>query len=718
MMTGLASPTQRTWFTAALASGCLTFALGCSTGVISGSNSGTSTPAAVTVTISGAAQTRLGQQTQFTAAVANTTSQAVTWQVNGVTGGASATGTISAAGLYTAPSALPSGNAVTIGATAQASSSAAANYAEALWNPSPVVATATATQTGTTTSFLLDVLGTGFVTGAQIQVAGTALTTTVKSATELTASYTAPAGTTSASVTVSNPAPGASTSSSLAVAIKTNLPVTVTISGAAQTRLGQQTQFTAAVANNSNQAVTWQVNGTTGGSAANGTITTAGLYTAPAALPSGNAVTVGAISQGTPTASSTTSEAVWNPLPVMSSEAATQSAPSAPFLLDVQGTGFVSGAQIAVGGTPVTTSFISATELQASYTPAGGASSAMLSVVNPAPGSATSSSASVQLVTVKASLAAAARLLDQATFGVTATDIQHVQAVGLDPYLAEQFATTPTVLADLPNPLPTQCAPSNPKPCEQAEWWAAVMTGPDQLRQRVALALSEIFVVSTNSINPNAVIPYHNLLTKDAFGNFATLMKDVTLSTAMGGYLNMLNSAKPAVVGGVTQIANENYARENMQLFTIGLYQLNQDGTPQLDATGNMIPSYTQAQVQAFARAYTGWTYAGGAAGKFTSTADFDDPDGRHRSPARYRRQDPAERHHAARRPDRHAGSDGALCKPLQQHQRCPVYLPPAHPASGRLQPQRGLCGARFGRVQQQRQRRTRRPEGRHPRHP
>ena len=68
-------------------------------------------------------------------------------------------------------------------------------------------------------------------------------------------------------------------------------------------------------------------------------------------------------------------------------------------------------------------------------------------------------------------------------------------------------------------------------------------------------------------------------------------------------------------------------ARENMQLFTIGLYQLNQDGTPQLDATGNMIPSYSQAQVQAFARAYTGWTYAGGAAGKFPNgTADFDDP--------------------------------------------------------------------------------------------
>ena len=137
---------------------------------------------------------------------------------------------------------------------------------------------------------------------------------------------------------------------------------------------------------------------------------------------------------------------------MLTSEAATQPGPALPFLLDVQGTSFVSGAQIEVGGTPVATTFISATELQANYTPANGVTSAALSVVNPAPGSAVSASANVQLLTVKVSVAAAARLLDQATFGVTATDIQHVQSVGLDPYLNEQFAMAPTVLADLPNP--------------------------------------------------------------------------------------------------------------------------------------------------------------------------------------------------------------------------------------------------------------------------
>ena len=71
------------------------------------------------------------------------------------------------------------------------------------------------------------------------------------------------------------------------------------------------------------------------------------------------------------------------------------------------------------------------------------------------------------------------------------------------------------------------------------------MTGPDQLRQRVAFALSEMFVVSTNSVSPYAAIPFQNVLTADAFANFQTIMKDVTLSTAMGAYLNMLNSGKP-----------------------------------------------------------------------------------------------------------------------------------------------------------------------------
>ena len=253
--------------------------------------------------------------------------------------------------------------------------------------------------------------------------------------------------------------------------------VTVSVSGSAQTRLGTTTQFTATVTNASSQAVTWQVNGTTGGAAATGTISATGLYTPPTAIPSGGAVTISAVSTAAPTAAGALSEAIWNPVPSMTSEAATESGSSTTFLVDVRGTNFVQGSQITVGGTSLTTTYVSSTELQANYVDTGGTMTASVAVVNPDPGSSTTSSAMVQFTVVKTTVAAASRLLDQATFGPRLADIQHVQSVGLDGFITEQIAATPTLLADLPNPLPVQCAPSNPIPCEQSEWWQAAMTG-------------------------------------------------------------------------------------------------------------------------------------------------------------------------------------------------------------------------------------------------
>ena len=401
--------------------------------------------------------------------------------------------------------------------------------------------------------------------------------------------------------------------------------VTVTVTGSAQTRLGTTTQFTATVANTTNTAVTWQVDGVTGGSSAAGTISSTGLYTPPAAIPTGGTVTVSAISQASSTASGTLSEAVWNPVPVLTSAAATQTGTSTTYLLDVLGSSFVQGAQIQVGGASVTTNYISATEVQATLTAAAGTSSIAVDVLNPAPGAAATATSNVAITVVTVTVSAASRLLDQATFGPTLTDIQHIQSVGLNNYITEQFQQAPTVLPDIASPPPAFCSTA-PRPCEESEWWQAAITGPDQLRQRVAFALGEMFVVSSNSISPYAVIPFQNILTQDAFGNFQTLMKDVTLSVAMGGYLNMLNSGKPAD----GQIANENYPREFMQLFTIGLNQLNPDGSLQLDSSGNPIPTYTEAQVQAFARAYTGWTMAtatGGAPTRFpNASAGYDYP--------------------------------------------------------------------------------------------
>jgi uncharacterized protein (DUF1800 family) len=138
----------------------------------------------------------------------------------------------------------------------------------------------------------------------------------------------------------------------------------------------------------------------------------------------------------------------------------------------------------------------------------------------------------------------------------------------------------------------------------RSNWFKNALTANDQLRQRVVLALSEIWVAS--SYNGYMVTPYANLLVKDAFTNYRQIMQDMTLSPNMGSFLNMLNSSK-APAG---QIANENYGRELMQLFTLGPDLLNEDGTPQTDSNGNPIPTYSELQVQAMARALTGWTFA------------------------------------------------------------------------------------------------------------
>ena len=227
--------------------------------------------------------------------------------------------------------------------------------------------------------------------------------------------------------------------------------------------------------------------------------------------------------------------------------------------------------------------------------------------------------------TPAATVTAAARLLDQSSFGPTSDSIAHVQTVGLQGYLNEQFALPATTLPAVPTSLPAQC-PNTPVACLESEFWQNSLTANDQLRQRVALALSEQWVTSTQSVNGNAVLAYYNVLLNDAFSNWRTIMEDVTLSPSMGLYLNMLNSAK-APAG---QIANENFAREMMQLFSTGLFMLNDDGTEKKDANGNPIPVYTEAQVQAFAKAYTGWTFAVAGGG---SPANFPNNKANYTSP-------------------------------------------------------------------------------------
>jgi len=404
--------------------------------------------------------------------------------------------------------------------------------------------------------------------------------------------------------------------------------ITVAVSGASSTRLSATTQFTATVTGTANPTVSWQVNGVTGGSSTNGAISTGGLYTAPAAMPSAQSVTVTAVSAASPTASGNLIESLYNPLPTLSAATGTQVGSTLSYALVVTGTGFVPTSVIQAADAAQTTTYVSATQLTATVTVPSGTTSLNVVVDNPAPGASNSITLTIPITYFSTTATAAARFLDQSSFGPTAATIQQVQILGIDAYLKAQFATPTTTLAAIPtSPLPAVCLANNtPYPCAESEWWTAAITGPDQLRQRIAFAFSEMFVVSTQSVPGQGIPAFHNMLANDAFTNFSTIMHDVTVSPAMGTYLNMLNSAK-APTG---EIPNENFPRENMQLFTVGLDLLNQDGSLQLDANGNPIPTYTEAIVQAYAKVDTGWTFGvagGGTPTKYPNpTADYNDP--------------------------------------------------------------------------------------------
>jgi hypothetical protein len=141
-------------------------------------------------------------------------------------------------------------------------------------------------------------------------------------------------------------------------------------------------------------------------------------------------------------------------------------------------------------------------------------------------------------------------------------------------------------------------------------WWEKSITAPDQLRQRMAFALSEILVVSDSGVldnNGRALSDYYDTLLNDAFGNFREILRACTLSPAMGLFLDMRGNDKGNLPSGVHP--NENYAREIMQLFSIGLYRLWPDGTLIMDSQGNLVPTYDQNVVMGFAKVFTGWNY-------------------------------------------------------------------------------------------------------------
>jgi fibronectin type 3 domain-containing protein len=194
------------------------------------------------------------------------------------------------------------------------------------------------------------------------------------------------------------------------------------------------------------------------------------------------------------------------------------------------------------------------------------------------------------------------RLLRQSTWGPRPGDVERVRQIGRTAFLNEQFAAAPSVYPDTLYEQVVEYA--------QEHMLRLALTGNDQLRQRVAFALHKIWVVSAVEVdNARAIVPYHRILLNGAFGNYRDIMRNITLNPAMGRYLNMLNNRSQTVTGVPP---NENYPREILQLFTLGLSLLNPDGTPMLDGQGRQIPTYTEDDVKELARIFTGWTFGDG----------------------------------------------------------------------------------------------------------
>ena len=586
---------------------------------------------------------------QYAATVTGLTSTAVTWSVTGAKGGNSTYGTITASGLYTAPAKIPA-NGITITALASDNKTSATVYV-AVEPPGPSI-TAISPNPIPLGSYSITISGSGFVKGAIARVPGINLSTTFVNATTLSVSgyqgtagvttfqvenpgslwgapfsiqfvasgpppaqtisptaatvklggtqqftsagatsWTATAGSVSAaglytapatmpsSPTVTVTAKGPGGSASATVTLQSQNPQTIA-PAAVSLSLGGTQQFTSAGAN------AW--------AALHGTVTSAGFYTAPSTLPSGGTDTVTATG---PNGAASATVTLIPPSPAITAIGSNGQLPLGLFSVAVTGSGFLPTSTAALNGTPLSVTYSAGTALTVSgFASVSGAGSVTVSN-----GSAVSMPFPVQVGIAGAQVTAAAarRFLEQGAFGPSPSDAANVQTLGFAGWLNQQFAMP-------------QVSNYNSITGSQGGMPAHFLTNAvmnsDQLRQRVAFALSQIFVTSLQKLiwNDNMVL-FQNMLLADAFTNYRQIMGDVTLSPAMGQYLDMANNAMANSATGA--VANENYARELMQLFTIGTQMLNQDGSLQM--SNNLpIATYSQFTITEFARVYTGWTYA------------------------------------------------------------------------------------------------------------
>ncbi len=218
----------------------------------------------------------------------------------------------------------------------------------------------------------------------------------------------------------------------------------------------------------------------------------------------------------------------------------------------------------------------------------------------------------------------AARFLGQAALGANYETIQYVSQIGIDAWIDEQMALPSSSYLDTYDEIRDQAMDiigtqyATPDTFRRRDYlqftfYEKVLKEPDLLRHKVAFALSQILVNSHNMTNlvnrSHGLASYYDILYKGAFGNYRDILFDVTLHPAMGVYLSTFQNKREDPFTGV--LPDENYAREVMQLFTIGLYELNNDGTRKLDANGDVIHTYDIEDIQELAKVFTG--FSGGA---------------------------------------------------------------------------------------------------------
>lgn len=376
-------------------------------------------------------------------------------------------------------------------------------------------------------------------------------------------------------------------------------------------RAGSTRKFFARVSEGLDPKIAWRVNGVKGGNANTGTINPDGTFTAPEVPPANNVVDIEAVSGSVIGKAQVT---LLNPTPLIAS-LDPKTLTFGEQQIVVTGSGFVDASQVKMNSKVLPTKFVSSKQLAATAmlapTPGGRVA---FTVFNPDPGNDTSApvAAEVGPAHSKLSYVAAARFLEQASWGPSAESIAHLQEVGFDAWLAEQFAAPPTLYK-------ASSSTADNLTDEQSEFFVHAIEGKDQLRQRMAFALGQIFVVSgLKTGQPRQMVPYQNMLLNNAFGTYANLLRDVTLSPTMGVYLDMVNDDKGDAKLGTSP--NENYARELMQLFSIGTVGLHPDGSE------DGRPTYDQGTITNMARALTGWTFPGKDITQGHNPENFDGP--------------------------------------------------------------------------------------------